>query len=228
MPRSLKKGPFVAYHLLKKVDIMNSSGKKDTIKTWSRSSTILPSMVGHTIAVYNGKQHVPVFISDQLVGYKLGEFVSTRTFKSHIKTDRKTKREGKFSMIQKIVDPTFNIKSFNVKYDNKISILAKTVLQSFKFKLYYYVIDDLLYLLKSNIQERDYFLQILHSSAIFLHNNLYVNFFDIYIYEIGINEVKFLNRFVDPQSDKYQISNYITIKFAYQVKPVTKKFETIW
>jgi hypothetical protein len=131
-------------------------------------------------------------------------------------------------MIQKIVDPTFNIKSFNVKYDNKISILAKTVLQSFKFKLYYYVIDDLLYLLKSNIQERDYFLQILHSSAIFLHNNLYVNFFDIYIYEIGINEVKNLNRFVDPQSDNYQTSNYITIKFAYQVKPLTKKFETVW
>jgi small subunit ribosomal protein S19 len=92
MPRSLKKGPFVAYHLLEKVDIMNTSGKKDTIKTWSRSSTILPSMVGHTIAVYNGKQHVPVFISDQLVGHKLGEFVSTRTFKTHIKTDRKTKR----------------------------------------------------------------------------------------------------------------------------------------
>jgi small subunit ribosomal protein S19 len=92
MPRSLKKGPFIAYHLLKKVDIMNASGKKDTIKTWSRSSTILPSMVGHTIAVYNGKQHVPVFISDQLVGHKLGEFVSTRTFKTHIKTDRKTKR----------------------------------------------------------------------------------------------------------------------------------------
>jgi hypothetical protein len=131
-------------------------------------------------------------------------------------------------MVQKIIDPNFNIKSFNIKYDNKISMLAKTVLQSFKFKLYYYVIDDLSYLLKSNIQERDYFLQILHSSAIFLHNNLYVNFFDIYIYEIGINEVKFLNRFVDPQSDKYQISNYITIKFAYQVKPVTKKFETIW
>ena len=131
-------------------------------------------------------------------------------------------------MIQKIVDPTFNIKSFNVKYDNKISILAKTVLQSFKFKLYYYVIDDLLYLLKSNIQERDYFLQILHSSAIFLHNNLYVNFFDIYIYEIGINEVKNLNRFVSRQSDKDQISNYITIKFAYQFKPVTQKFETVW
>jgi small subunit ribosomal protein S19 len=66
--------------------------KKDTIITWSRSSTILPNMVGHTIAIYNGKQHVPIFISDQLVGHKLGEFVSTRTFRSHIKTDKKTKR----------------------------------------------------------------------------------------------------------------------------------------
>ncbi len=92
MPRSLKKGPFIAYHLLKKIDKMNAEGKKDIITTWSRSSTILPSMVGHTIAVYNGKQHVPIFISDQLVGHKLGEFVSTRTFKTHIKADRKTKR----------------------------------------------------------------------------------------------------------------------------------------
>lgn len=92
MGRSLKKGPFVAYHLLKKIDQMNQTGKKDTILTWSRTSTILPNMVGHTIAVYNGKQHVPLFISDQLVGHKLGEFVNTRTFRSHIKTDRKTKR----------------------------------------------------------------------------------------------------------------------------------------
>ena len=71
---------------------MNSGGNKNIIKTWSRSSTILPNMVGHTIAVYNGKQHVPIFISDQLVGHKLGEFISTRTFKSHIKTDKKVKR----------------------------------------------------------------------------------------------------------------------------------------
>ena len=92
MPRSLKKGPFVAYHLLKKIDDINSSKKKNTINTWSRSSTILPSMIGHTIAVYNGRQHVPVFVSDQFVGHKLGEFVSTRTFKSHIKTDKKTQR----------------------------------------------------------------------------------------------------------------------------------------
>lgn len=92
MTRSLKKGPFVSYHLMKKIEKMNNVNKKDTVVTWSRSSTILPNMVGHTIAIYNGKQHVPIFISDQLVGHKLGEFVSTRTFKSHIKTDKKTKR----------------------------------------------------------------------------------------------------------------------------------------
>ena len=92
MSRSLKKSPFVAYHLLKKVNQANENGKKDTIITWSRASTILPSMIGCTIAVYNGKQHVPIFISDQLVGHKLGEFVSTRTFKSHIKADKKAKR----------------------------------------------------------------------------------------------------------------------------------------
>jgi|TARA_B110000977_G_C11075121_1_gene490896 small subunit ribosomal protein S19 len=92
MSRSIKKGPFVAYHLLKKINKMNIENKHDVIKTWSRASTILPDMVGHTIAVYNGKQHVPIFISDQLVGHKLGEFVATRTFRSHIKTDRKSKR----------------------------------------------------------------------------------------------------------------------------------------
>mgnify|MGYP006120888715 FL=1 len=92
MPRSLKKGAFIAYHLLKKIDKMNESGKKEVITTWSRSSTILPIMVGYTIAVYNGRNHVPIFISDQFVGHKLGEFVSTRTFKTHIKSDRKSKR----------------------------------------------------------------------------------------------------------------------------------------
>ena len=92
MGRSLKKTPFVDYNLLRKINKLGVNGKKDTILTWSRSSTIIPMMVGHTIAVYNGRQHVPIFISDQLVGHKLGEFVSTRTFKSHIKTDKKTKR----------------------------------------------------------------------------------------------------------------------------------------
>ncbi len=92
MGRSLKKGPFVAYHLLKKIEAMNASSQTDIIKTWSRSSTIIPSMVGHTIAVYKGKQHVPIFISDQIVGHKLGEFAPTRTFRSHIKSDKRIKR----------------------------------------------------------------------------------------------------------------------------------------
>jgi small subunit ribosomal protein S19 len=92
MSRSLKKGPFVAYHLLNKITKMNENNEKLTIPTWSRASTIIPSMVGQTIGIYNGKQHVPIFISDQFVGHKLGEFVSTRTFRSHVKVDKKTKR----------------------------------------------------------------------------------------------------------------------------------------
>ena len=92
MGRSIAKGPYIAYHLLNKIKKMDESGKKDTIKTWSRASTILPLMIGHTISVYNGQKHVPVFISDQLVGHKLGEFVPTLTFRSHKKTERKVKR----------------------------------------------------------------------------------------------------------------------------------------
>jgi small subunit ribosomal protein S19 len=92
MGRSLRKGPFVAYHLLKKVNEMNKNDKKLVIQTWSRASTIIPSMVGHTIAVYNGRQHVPVFISETIVGHKLGEFAPTRTFRSHVKSDKKAKR----------------------------------------------------------------------------------------------------------------------------------------
>jgi small subunit ribosomal protein S19 len=93
MSRSLRKGPFVASHLAKKVTEVTSSGKLTTvIKTWSRSSTILPEMVGLTIAVYNGKQHVPVYVSDQMVGHKLGEFSPTRNFRSHVKSDKKAKR----------------------------------------------------------------------------------------------------------------------------------------
>ncbi len=92
MSRSLSKGPFISSDLSKKIDTLNTSGKKDIIKTWSRSSTILPSMVGHTIAVYNGKQHVPVYVNDQMVGHKLGEFSPTRNFRSHVKSDKKAKK----------------------------------------------------------------------------------------------------------------------------------------
>ena len=92
MSRSVYKGPFIEFKLFTKIEELNKKNVKETIKTWSRASTIIPNMVGHTIAVYNGKQHFPVFISDQMVGHKLGEFVPTRTFRSHIKSDRKTKR----------------------------------------------------------------------------------------------------------------------------------------
>jgi small subunit ribosomal protein S19 len=93
MGRSLKKGPFIADSLLTKIEKLNAKGEKQVIKTWSRASTILPQMVGHTIAVHNGKQHVPIFISDQMVGHKLGEFAPTRTFRSHAKGDKKAGRK---------------------------------------------------------------------------------------------------------------------------------------
>ncbi len=83
MARSMKKGPFIDPHLLQKVDVANTSGDRRVIKTWSRRSTIIPEMVGHTIGVYNGKQHVPVFVQENMVGHKLGEFSPTRTFRGH-------------------------------------------------------------------------------------------------------------------------------------------------
>ena len=83
MPRSLKKGPFVDDHLQKKVDAENEKGTHNVIKTWSRRSMIVPDMIGHTIAVHDGRKHVPVFVTDSMVGHKLGEFAPTRTFRSH-------------------------------------------------------------------------------------------------------------------------------------------------
>ncbi len=83
MSRSAKKQPYVEERLLKRVEAMNESGNKDVIKTWSRASTIYPQMVGHTIAVHDGRKHVPVYISEEMIGHKLGEFAPTRTFKGH-------------------------------------------------------------------------------------------------------------------------------------------------
>jgi small subunit ribosomal protein S19 len=83
MSRSSKKGPFVQERLLERIAAMNESGQKNMIRTWSRSSTVFPEMVGHTIAVHDGRKHVPVFISEQMVGHKLGEFAPTRTFRGH-------------------------------------------------------------------------------------------------------------------------------------------------
>jgi small subunit ribosomal protein S19 len=83
MSRSSKKGPFVEDRLLKRIEDMNTSGSKQMIRTWSRTSTIFPEMVGHTIAVHDGRKHVPVFVTEQMVGHKLGEFAPTRTFRAH-------------------------------------------------------------------------------------------------------------------------------------------------
>ena len=92
MARSLKKGPFAAGYLLKKIDAMKADNKKDVIKTWSRRSTIFPSFVGHTIAVYDGRKHVPVYVTEDMVGHKLGEFVATRTYRGHGKDEKKGKK----------------------------------------------------------------------------------------------------------------------------------------
>jgi small subunit ribosomal protein S19 len=91
VPRSIKKGPFVDLHLMKKVDVAVESNSRRPIKTWSRRSMVMPQMVGLTIAVHNGRQHIPVLISENMVGHKLGEFAGTRTYRGHA-ADRKAKR----------------------------------------------------------------------------------------------------------------------------------------
>ncbi|MFC4025665.1 30S ribosomal protein S19 [Oceanobacillus longus] len=92
MGRSLKKGPFADDHLLKKIDVLNEDDKKQVVKTWSRRSTIFPTFIGHTIAVYDGRKHVPVYVTEDMVGHKLGEFAPTRTYRGHAGDDKKTKR----------------------------------------------------------------------------------------------------------------------------------------
>ncbi|NLI19453.1 MAG: 30S ribosomal protein S19 [Actinomycetales bacterium] len=92
MPRSLKKGPFVDEHLARKVEAQNERGTKTVIKTWSRRSVITPEFLGHTFAVHDGRKHVPVFITESMVGHKLGEFAPTRTYRGHDKDDRKARR----------------------------------------------------------------------------------------------------------------------------------------
>lgn len=91
MSRSLKKGPFIQPKLLQRVEQMNQTGEKKVIRTWSRASTIFPQMVGHTIAVHDGRRHIPIYITENMVGHKLGEFAPTRTFRGHILRDRTTR-----------------------------------------------------------------------------------------------------------------------------------------
>jgi len=92
MGRSLKKGPFVDDHLMKKVLELNEKNEKRVVKTWSRRSTIFPEFIGHTFAVYDGRKHVPVYVTEDMVGHKLGEFAPTRTFKGHVDNDKKSKK----------------------------------------------------------------------------------------------------------------------------------------
>ncbi|NLM38494.1 MAG: 30S ribosomal protein S19 [Firmicutes bacterium] len=92
MSRSLKKGPFADEHLLKKVRELNEKGEKKVIKTWSRRSTIFPEMVGHTIAIHDGRRHVPIYITEEMVGHKLGEFAPTRTFRGHAGSEKSSRR----------------------------------------------------------------------------------------------------------------------------------------
>ena len=91
MSRSLKKGPFVDARLLKRIDLMNETNEKRVLKTWSRASTIFPQMIGHTIAVHDGRKHVRVYMTDEMVGHKLGEFAPTRTFKGHAGSDKSSR-----------------------------------------------------------------------------------------------------------------------------------------
>nr|YP_010424250.1 ribosomal protein S19 [Philodendron hederaceum]QHN54902.1 ribosomal protein S19 [Philodendron lanceolatum]USH58600.1 ribosomal protein S19 [Philodendron hederaceum]UZA66508.1 ribosomal protein S19 [Philodendron hederaceum] len=92
MTRSIKKNPFVANHLLVKIEKLNKRGEKEIIVTWSRASTIIPTMIGHTIAIHNGKEHLPIYITDRMVGHKLGEFAPTRTFGRHARNDNRSRR----------------------------------------------------------------------------------------------------------------------------------------
>ncbi len=92
MSRSLKKGPYVQAKLLRKVEKLNEVGGRQVVRTWSRASTIFPQMVGHTIAVHDGRRHVPIYITENMVGHKLGEFAPTRTFRGHIRSEKKGRR----------------------------------------------------------------------------------------------------------------------------------------
>ena len=132
------------------------------------------------------------------------------------------------SSVLSIESPNFKIQTFSVIYEKDISNDIKNILQSFKIKPYYYVIDDITYLLKSNPSECECFLQILHSTVISLQNNYKINFFDVFIYEIKINEITKFNKFNEVLIKPSKNSNEITIKLAYQIKAIDKTVELTW
>jgi hypothetical protein len=131
-------------------------------------------------------------------------------------------------MVKKVLGPKFQLRTFTIKCNRKISKRAKILLQNIKLKVYYYVIDDILYFLKSDKDESEYLVQVLNSTAIFLQNNFCVNFFDIYIYDIQVNDISKFNRFTNNPNESFKSSNNIIIKLAYQVKPIEKMFDTTW
>ena len=120
MPRSVKKGPFVDGHLVKKVEVMNQSGSKRAIKTWSRRSTILPDFVGHTFAVHNGRKFVPVFVTENMIDHKLGEFSPTRQFSGHTPADKKAKQVAEAQLTVKKDSNENHIA--DILYDNSLFI----------------------------------------------------------------------------------------------------------
>ena len=120
------------------------------------------------------------------------------------------------------------LKTFQIKYENKISFTARLLLDSFKNKYFYYAIDDILYLLKSNSTERENLLTLLYSPVLSIHNNFCVNFFDIWIHEIYINDTFKVNRFLNQKSNNTEPFNYITIKLLYKTRMPIKKQESLW
>lgn len=119
-------------------------------------------------------------------------------------------------------------KTFQIKYEKRLSSIAKFILNSFHNKYFYYAIDDILYLLKANSTERDYLLAILYSPVLSLHHNLSINFFDIWIHEIYINEIAKTNKFLDKDCENLDSFHYITIKFLYRTKVPIKKQQSLW
>ena len=131
-------------------------------------------------------------------------------------------------MVKKVLDPRFQLKTFTIKCNRRISKRAKILLQSIKLKVFHYVIDDIVYFLKSDKHESEYLIQILNSTVIFLQNNFCVSFFDVYIYDIQINTASRFNRLITNQKESFETSTYLIIKLAYQVKPTEKTFDTTW
>lgn len=131
-------------------------------------------------------------------------------------------------LVFKVKNKTCKVKTFKIKYKGILSPITKLLLKSFRSKYLYYAIDDILYVLRSNPLERNNLLSILHSTVLSLHNNEYINFFDIWIYEVFIDKVPKFNKFVDQKFHKLEPINYITIKFAYINRTPTKKVESQW